>query len=383
MAYINHISGNFRLALPYGKKTLYYAYKTKDKEKIGHAYDIMASSFHRLGEKDSAIFYITKGLQFTKFISNEEKNNLLNNAAIIYGQAGNINKAKDLLKQSLKFSPDANAYGILAQVYCDEGKDDSATLLWEKALKTDNLRQKIGFLKSYAKWQKRNGKYEEASATGIKAAELKDSLARQQQAEAVKEIQEKYNRKVKEGETQRWIIVFLSSIIIMLIIVIGMTIMYVRTRKREQLAQREIENNRMMIADYTVLIGEMKKSGKEKTTEIKELQRRLDKLRKKQAEIIYKGKELYDSIKKGETTAKWNRKMFGWFVEYYRSINQPFVMSLEENYCNLSYTNMMFLILCEIEYKDNSREIGRIMEMEAGAMRTMKSRIKQKKRKGI
>ena len=378
LAYVNHVAGNFRLALSYGKKALHNAIKIRDKEKIGHAYNITASSFLSLGKRDSAFFYIDKGLRFAKFLTDGERNNLYNNAALIYEQAGDTHKAKELLKQSLAFCPNANAYGTLAQVYSDEGKDDSAALLWEKALRTNHLRQKISFMKSYAKWQKRNGKYEEASATSIKAAELKDSLARQQQAEVVKEIQDKYDMKVKEGEAQRWIIIFLSAIIVILIASIIISCKYIRTRKKERQAQEEIAANRMMIADYTTLIKQMKESGKEKSAEVRKLQRKLDMLYEKQAEIIYNGRCIFEDVKNGKGKKKWTDEMFGWFVEYYRTINYPFIMHLEHDYKGLSYMNMAFLILYEIECKDDLHKLGRIMGMEDGAMRVMKSRINKK-----
>lgn len=224
----------------------------------------------------------------------------------------------------------------------------------------------------------KDGKYEEASATSIKAAELKDSLARQQQAEVVKEIQDKYDMKVKEGEAQRWIIIFLSAIIVILIASIIISCKYIRTRKKERQAQEEIAANRMMIADYTTLIKQMKESGKEKSAEVRKLQRKLDMLYEKQAEIIYNGRCIFEDVKNGKGKKKWTDEMFGWFVEYYRTINYPFIMHLEHDYKGLSYMNMAFLILYEVECKDDLHKLGRIMGMEDGAMRVMKSRINKK-----
>lgn len=377
LAYVNHASGNFNYALLYGKKTLSYAKETGHDEKIGHSYNIISSSFQRLGKLDSALLYIDKGLQYVRNINSKERNSILNNAAVIYGKAGNTTKAKELLKQSLAFQPNANAYGTLAQTYSEEGKDDSAALLWAKALKTDNFRQKISFMKSYARWQERNGKYEEASATAIKVAELKDSLARQQQAEAIKEIQDKYDRKVSENESQSWIIISFSVATMTLVVAMAMAWKYMRTWRREQKAKKEIAENRMMIADYTALIAKMKNYGREKSTEIKKLQEKLSALQEKQAEILYKGSTLYEDIQNGGTTAKWNKEMFSWFVEYYRTQNLPFVRQLEQEYKSLSNMNLTFLILYDMGYTD--QDIRHIMSMEPGAMRTMKSRINGKK----
>lgn len=53
-------------------------------------------------------------------------------------------------------------------------------------------------------------------------------------------------------------------------------------------------------------------------------------------------------------------------------------MHLEHDYKGLSYMNMAFLILYEVECKDDLHKLGRIMGMEDGAMRVMKSRINKK-----
>ena len=159
--------------------------------------------------------------------------------------------------------------------------------------------------------------------------------------------------------------------------VISQTSQEVRTNAEYQ-AQEEIAANRMMIADYTTLIKQKKESGKEKSAEVRKLQRKLDMLYEKQAEIIYNGRCIFEDVKNGKGKKKWTDEMFGWFVEYYRTINYPFIMHLEHDYKGLSYMNMAFLILYEVECKDDLHKLGRIMGMEDGAMRVMKSRINKK-----
>ena len=88
--------------------------------------------------------------------------------------------------------------------------------------------------------------------------------------------------------------------------------------------------------------------------------------------------KIFDFVKNGKGKKKWTDEMFGWFVEYYRTINYPFIMHLEHDYNGLSYMNMAFLILYEVECKDDLHKLGRIMGMEDGAMRVMKSRINKK-----
>lgn len=291
-----------------------------------------------------------------------------------------MEQVESVLLKSLHVEPIPHTYTLLAELYSTERRSEKIYNLWAMALKEKRLRFKINTLKAYYKWLKKEGKTEETFKIAELIPILKDSLAQQQQAEAIKDIQDKYDRKVSENESQIWIIISLSVATMMLVIAMAMAWKYTRTWRREQKAKKEIADNRMMIADYTDLIAKMKNYGREKSTEIKKLQEKLSALQEKQAEILYKGRTLYEDIQNGGTTAKWNKEMFSWFVEYYRTQNLPFVRQLEQEYKSLSNMNQTFLILYDMGYTD--QDVRHIMSMEPGTMRTMKSRINGKKIEG-
>ena len=68
------------------------------------------------------------------------------------------------------------------------------------------------------------------------------------------------------------------------------------------------------------------------------------------------------------------KKDFENVIEYYRTVNLPFVMHLEKDYRSLTPSNMFMLLLAE-ELKYNDAKIAECMMMSPGALRTAKSRI--------
>lgn len=377
LSFINTETGNYDTALSYAKKALKEAEIGKNKRFIGYCFDNLGAIFSYKKERDSSNFYIEKSIPYTKYQPLHEQPYFLDNQALCLWRKKRMEQVESVLLKSLHVEPIPHTYTLLAELYSTERRSEKIYNLWAMALKEKRLRFKINTLKAYYKWLKKEGKTEEAFKIAELIPILKDSLAQQQQAEAIKDIQDKYDRKVSENESQIWIIISLSVATMMLVIAMAMAWKYTRTWRREQKAKKEIADNRMMIADYTDLIAKMKNYGREKSTEIKKLQEKLSALQEKQAEILYKGRTLYEDIQNGGTTAKWNKEMFSWFVEYYRTQNLPFVRQLEQEYKSLSNMNQTFLILYDMGYTD--QDVRHIMSMEPGAMRTMKSRINGKK----
>ena len=114
---------------------------------------------------------------------------------------------------------------------------------------------------------------------------------------------------------------------------------------------------------------------------MRQLERQLDKVRCDMQGMIYKGKRLYDQILKGGDTSTWKRSDFENVMEYYRTVNLPFVIHLEQDYRNLSASHKVLMLLSEELHRDD-KEICNIMNMSSGALRTAKSRINNSRRRG-
>ena len=69
---------------------------------------------------------------------------------------------------------------------------------------------------------------------------------------------------------------------------------------------------------YTQQMESMAASGKDREKEIKKLKKKIEDIRKHEAETVSRGKRLHKEIAEGGTTVKWNKDDFEAFIEYFR-----------------------------------------------------------------
>lgn len=374
LAWENEYHKNFGLAISYGHKTLNEAIKVGNKRWIGYSLELISSVYDYLGNKDSVNYYQEKAFPYIKYQPIKSKITYLGNQASYYWTNEEYDKAILILKQLLKINPTDRTYGQLAGFYTRLGRYNEAETFWEDALKTQDLEQKISLMIPYADWLKVMNREDEAWDVLKQIPLLKDSLSNLRQTEAIKEVQDDFDRKVAEMRHQNVERIVYSGIAILMVVIIAGWQYY---RRKVQKARKLLAEKQVLIMDYTARIRQLETDGREKSQETKDLKRKLDTLRDKQAEILYKGKEKFEEIRNGGTTVEWHRSDFNHVVEYYRTINMPFVISLEQDYKSLSASNKFFLLLTE-ELKFDNDEICRIMNFTDGALRTMRYRIKQR-----
>lgn len=108
-----------------------------------------------------------------------------------------------------------------------------------------------------------------------------------------------------------------------------------------------------------------------------DMQRRVDELKGRQAEILRCGKQRYDDIMEHNgTTVRWNKRDFVHFLEYYRIVDISFMHYLETEYDHLSPKYCFFEIMQNIGKSDD--DIMRILGIGESTMRSTRSRIKSK-----
>lgn len=90
------------------------------------------------------------------------------------------------------------------------------------------------------------------------------------------------------------------------------------------------------------------------------------------------GRQLYLDIEKGETTAMWTKDNFMQYIAYYKLVDSNFLIALEKEYDSLTPQNIFYKILCHRQVSEEA--ILHILCKTNGALRTMKSRIKARKR---
>ena len=122
----------------------------------------------------------------------------------------------------------------------------------------------------------------------------------------------------------------------------------------------------------------MKLSQSVANKELNSLRQRVSKMKDREIEVLSNGKLLYESIMSNGNTLYWSSRDFLDFLEYFKLIDLKFINHLNSKYSNLSPRQYLFLIAVERMEKTDS-EVGDILAISAGSVRSIKSRIRSKR----
>ena len=375
LSYVNGRTGNQRKSLEYILKALHIAKSINNKRWIGYCFDHIGSVYSSMNIPDSSNYYIEKSIPYTKYLPRIEQPYLINNQAAVFWKKGNLHRAEDYLKMSLSIYPMEQTYGLLAKLFTEQNKLKEADSLWKQVLHTKDIQTKVNTLYPYSEWLYKQGRLKEAWETAMKVPALKDSLAQQQQAEAIMGRQTAYDRQVARMLYQQRIERLTYSVAFMLLfVIIVWMIFYIKSQR----TKKQMAENQLLLSNYIQAHEELRKKGKEQSKEVNELNKKIEALRKQQTTILAKGKVRYEEIVNGGNTATWHKADFNDFMEYYRTVNFPFVIHLEQDFKSLPPSNKTILSLYEMGYDDTA--VAYIMSMTEGALRTAKSRINKRSR---
>ena len=96
------------------------------------------------------------------------------------------------------------------------------------------------------------------------------------------------------------------------------------------------------------------------------------------SDIYVRGKELYNQILNDQKIGRWSKEDYKNFIDYFQSLDFPFVYSFETDYVRLSDRQKIFLILCHLG--KTKEQVMQIMTIEDGSFRSIKSRIEGQKK---
>lgn len=378
ISYINSSSGNLQSAMLYAKMALNLSKASNNRRFIGSLLGRIGVIYNSQNKKDSALIYAEKAILYTNYQPKNEQPYFLNNQALLYWKKGYIEKTEKLLLKSLSIKPTPHAYSLLAELYGKTERKEKVDSLWRLALKEQDLKIKISMMKPYSSWLEKEGRTVEALKVMRMIPQMKDSLARIQKAESMKEIQTNYDRDLEKEDSQNKVIMIIAILLLVVAFALGMITKYLlKITKQKQKALNEIETSQQMIENYEQEVDLLKTSEQKNKRKINELKREITKNSKEYDNMIYHGKMLYESIMNDGNILKWESEDFKSFFSYYRSVNLPFAKKLENDYTNLS--KMYKLILCLMEMGFNNNKICKITNQSSNALSTMKSRINKKK----
>lgn len=207
---LNNIGIDFYQSKNFNKALEYYLLAEKKYLEVGDAsgtgdcYNNIAMAYDDLEKSDSALFYYEKAQNiFEKHNDKDAISDILNNKAGVYYKNGDFEKVFDLIMKSLEIQEELGnenkvAYTLIniGILYYSLGEYEKAIEYEERGLSIAEKNSSYPHLRfgyeSLADAYAEVGDYQKAFSTQIKFAAINDTIFNQDMAQAISEIQTKY-----------------------------------------------------------------------------------------------------------------------------------------------------------------------------------------------
>ena len=390
LASLNSYYQEYQLALDNIKKAMFYASKANRMLYLAYDYEKAAVYYGNLGLSDSSRFFIRKCLSVIDVIPKEPASN----RARLFGNVGALycsidkDSAKIFLEKSLELDPQGNVYSALSDIYLEEKDTAKAMRMLEEGIKVSDY---PGFkeknLLKLSGIMRKKGDYRKADELTMAANALKDSLANRFHEENVKAQQIEFDRKIEQkraAQAKQWLA---GGVGVAVMVICLMAWYYFRRKKK----------NVLLLTEKEKLIEELREDRNDANKKLKATQdemnamrldlqeqerkiRSFDRERKKREQWLGHGRTLLESLLNQGNMALWNHQDYEDFIGYYRITNSRFAKTIDEEYADLSPNQSVLVILDDIGMSDD--DVMRAMNLTNGALRTLRSRLRQRRLDG-
>lgn len=369
---INTTIGNQNTALHYEKKALALAEKRKDWALTCLILDKIGNICTSLNMLDSGAYYTEKSIPLVKYLREEEKVDVLTDISAEFSNQGKLSKAEKYAKMSLSIKPTSYAYYILGSIYIEQGKESEAFELWNRAMSKGSPIVRAEVMSWMADVKKEQGEYREAAELIEKSKAMKDSIEQSKNTEKMLSLQ----NEIDKAEAARQADMKLkTAAVAATVAVAALALLLVVHRRKINRSKKRLGEIERLTDRYRKEIDELSLSKDENERKIGSLSRKLDTLREQRAAIIGLGQRRYEEIIGGGNTAEWKKADFEAAVEYGRTLMPEDIAAIEKSHRRLTPYNTFFLMLPLAGLSDS--DIQRAMNMTAGAVRTMKYRLRR------
>lgn len=375
LAFINLKNGNYNTALKYAHIALNNSIATNNKSWIVEDLNRISAIFAGQSKADSSDYYMNEALKKTKDLPQKLKVEFYTNASIYYFNTNKLAESKKYALKSLNIQQSERAQTILGAIYYSEGETERALDLLKKSASSNNLEHKVEALSLMSDIKKEQGEYKEAMELAERSKAAEDSMKARQQTEDMLALQKSIEKEEAVKNAGQWMPAAATAIAALAIIIIAAAVYH---RKKMSRARNLMEEDREKIEMYTQQMESMAASGKDREKEIKKLKKKIEDIRKHEAETVSRGKRLHKEIADGGTTVKWSKDDFEAFIEYFRIEYAEKAREAEGRYGKLTTNSLFALSLITIGFSD--KDIQRIMAITPGALRTIKYRLKKQVR---
>lgn len=386
IAVINSRHQEYQLALESSLKALSFSRKLRKKNFICHDYEKISVYYEYIGKKDSALHYINMCIAMIDHIPSKPAIN----RGGIWGNLGasymsvDINKAKTFLLKADSIAPQSNVCQCLADIYLQQRDTAKAKEYIIKGISINESPEfKINNIKRLSKLEQETGNYKRANELLQQAQQLKDSLAQKLREDNVKALQLEYDKNTEQRHTATLLIYAIVGIFVVLLLGFAISAILARQSAKAKKKAKAEESHAVELENYAKQIEEQ---GKQSDKELKAVNRQLAKIKqevketgkeqRQQKKILERGHLLYSELISGGNIGQWQRQDFSDFIGYFRLTNSDYAETIAQQYTDLTPTQSILTIL-EYLGKDD-QEIMQILCLTEGALRTQKSRLRQR-----
>lgn len=364
----------FPLALRYAKMNLKYSSLSGNPDWMAYSCAFLSQIYLNMGRKDSASLYLNKCAYYIRYVADKEKIAFYNYLAF-YFISTDIGKAKEYLGKSMRIGRESSTYVVASQIYAAEGNLTESEENARTALKLAATDKDSAYIYNLmAGLYADNRQFEKAYLASSNLMKVKDRLAARSRQDDIAGIQKMYDVEMQEIHYHDIVTYIIFGIVVIVLLNVAICI-YIRNKYNK--ASRESLENQLLINIYNNKINELKTSNDTRESTIERLNSKIAELHDKQSKILFEGKGLYEKVINGGTVVTWGKSDFIHFIEYYKLLDLPFVISLEHNYDALSPRYKFFEILYHMGKDD--KEVERILGISHNTVRSTRARIKARR----
>lgn len=370
-------SGEPQLALKYAQKEVAAAKKSEKEALLVYAYLELSITYRMLGIQDSALFYAKQSEAYVKNTQPIYKAHIYNNLGSLF-IGSNDSLAEAYLKQSLSCDPLPQTYKSLADIYEARGDQQSASDMWNNAIKNSNFAQRTKVFDAMASSEYKKGNFEECCDALINKNKNLTDFYEWKLKNKTSELESKYNLNLYQQKVHNRIIIAVSATVLLIVVLSFLYHMRVRRIENERMEmEMNYEKSKNTLALMEKRIVDLETDKKSKTSELTVLKSKTEKLKKKIQNNIQHGHDLYDKLINNESTINWTDNDLLCVFDYISTIYPDFILSLDTDYKGLNSQQKLFVIATDLLSKDD-KTLCDIFALEKQSLYTKRYRIKQK-----
>ena len=391
LAFINFYNGCLDLSLSYSKKFTESSLIMRDTELITRGLTCVASSYSKLNHLDSALVYINRCMTLSQGIDAESQARILSIVGALVCENKDTIQGERILRKALSIFEDAFAHRILGNLEFAHNNRNAAKFHWQKALNTDDEKQKAHIYKSLADCYSSENNVEKKNEYILKELEQIKKIQKTTKTHDVLQCQMAFEKEKSDKEHDSRLmmtrIVLLFAVVAFISSVVYLTVKY---RHRLALYISELKDKKDRIAEYENSLSAYKAELSAHGERIKKLKaegrlqkQRLDAMLEEMETLpqnvvngIKKGAAIYAAIQEKQRIGAFSDEDISHLIDFFSIIEEKKYMEISKTYQKLTIRQFLFLIIEGMGYNDY--EIADMLSVTETAVRVTRSRIRKK-----